>query len=51
MKKVPVLVIGFNRPDLLTKLLIRLKELGISDLYVSLDGYRNSKDLLFLEGE
>jgi hypothetical protein len=44
MSNVPVLVIGFNRPDLLNKLLIRLKELDISDLYVSLDGYRDSND-------
>lgn len=49
VSKIPVLVIGFNRPDLLNRLLIRLKELGISELYVSLDGCRNSEDSLSCE--
>ena len=40
----PVLVIGFNRPNLLNNLLVRLEELGITDLYVSLDGPRNSQE-------
>jgi hypothetical protein len=46
VSKVPVLVIGYNRPDLLNGLLIRLKDLGISELYVSLDGYGKNEDYL-----
>lgn len=38
---IPVLVIGFNRPDFISSLLDRLKECGVTDLYVSLDGPRN----------
>jgi hypothetical protein len=45
MKELPVLVIGFNRPDLLSNLLNRLKQVGIFELYVSLDGSRMDKDL------
>ena len=46
MTDIPVLVIGYNRPDLLNRLLIRLLDLEISEVYVSLDGSRNEKDYL-----
>ena len=36
----PVLVIGFNRPDLMTKLLTTLEANNVHELYVSLDGPR-----------
>ena len=41
---IPVLVIGFNRPDFISSLLDRLKECGVTDLYVSLDGPRNESE-------
>jgi hypothetical protein len=44
--RIPVLVIGYNRPDLLNRLLIRLIDLEISEVYVALDGCRNEKDYL-----
>jgi hypothetical protein len=40
----PVLVIAFNRPDHLRVLLNRLEGLGISDLYVAVDGPRHVAD-------
>jgi hypothetical protein len=40
----PVLVIGFNRPDKLLNLLARLESLGVRNLFVSLDGPRNSTE-------
>lgn len=45
MINTPVLVIGFNRPLLIEKLLIDLKKIGVVNLYVSLDGPRNRDDL------
>jgi hypothetical protein len=44
MSNLPVLVLGFNRPDLLQNLLNRLKDLEVTDVYISLDGPRNSFD-------
>jgi len=44
MNNTPVLVIGFNRPQLLSQLLSRLQSLNIKDIYVSLDGPRNFDD-------
>lgn len=38
MLQVPVLVIGFNRPALMDKLLKHLKKIGVTRVYVSLDG-------------
>jgi hypothetical protein len=37
----PVLVIGFNRPDKILSLLHRLSELGVTNLFISLDGPRS----------
>jgi hypothetical protein len=45
MSTLPVLVIGFNRPDLLQNLLTRLQELQVTEVYVSLDGPRNDLDI------
>lgn len=44
LNKIPVLLIGFNRPDLIKLALENLASLGIKNLYVSLDGPRNSKE-------
>ena len=41
---IPVLIIGFNRPDKMEKLLDTLLKLGVRDVFVSLDGPRNSLD-------
>jgi hypothetical protein len=49
MREIPVLVIGFNRPDLLRNLLNRLKQIGIFELYVSLDGSGVGNDSLACE--
>ncbi len=40
----PILVIGFNRPDKILTLLNVLSELGVENLYVSIDGPRNDHD-------
>lgn len=47
MFNTPVLFLGFNRPDLASAVLKRLRECGIKRLYVALDGSRsgNAKDL------
>ncbi len=45
----PVLVIGFNRPDKIANLLERLHDLGVKNLFVSLDGPRNSEESLICE--
>ena len=45
----PVLVIGFNRPDMIVNLLERLYELGVTNLFVSLDGPRSSAESLICE--
>lgn len=37
---IPVLLMGFNRPDLLNRALESLREQGVQNLYVSLDGPR-----------
>lgn len=47
--KTPVLVIGFNRPDMIVNLLERLYELGVANLFVSLDGPRSSAESLICE--
>ena len=39
----PVLVIGFNRPDKILSLLHRLSELGVTNLFFSLDLRRNTE--------
>lgn len=45
MKDIPVLVIGFNRPELMANLLENLKKNGFIKLYVALDGPRNETDI------
>ena len=45
----PVLVIGFNRPDKIASLLERLFDLGVTNLFVSLDGPRNSAESLICQ--
>lgn len=45
MKDIPVLIIGFNRPQLMESLLENLKKNGVKNLYVSLDGPRNELDI------
>ena len=45
----PVLLIGFNRPDRIKHTLQTLKHLGVVDLYVSLDGPRDSFDSALCE--
>jgi len=42
----PILVIGFNRPLLLNNLLEHLSKIGVSKLYVSLDGPRDEQEAL-----
>jgi hypothetical protein len=44
MDTIPVLVIGFNRPDLLNNLLLRLQQLKITRVFVALDGPRSKYD-------
>ena len=39
----PVLVIAFNRPDHLAVLLQRLREVGVSNLFVAIDGARKGR--------
>lgn len=41
MISIPILVVGFNRPDLLKGVLGKLRELHATNVYVSLDGPRN----------
>ena len=45
MRDIPVLVIGFNRPQLMENLLENLKVNGFKKLYVALDGPRNETDI------
>ena len=40
----PVLLLAYNRPDQTDKVLKRLVECGVSQLYVSLDGPKNNAD-------
>ena len=42
---IPVLLMGFNRPDLLTRALESLREKGVKNLYVSLDGPRFENEI------
>lgn len=44
-----MLVIGFNRPNLLACLLDRLRENGIEEVFIALDGPRNKVDELICE--
>jgi len=44
MVNLPVLIVGFNRPDLLQNLLVRLYDLNVNNIYISLDGPRNEVD-------
>lgn len=46
MSDIPVLVIGFNRPQFMQNLLDNLKDNGIKKLYVALDGPRNDNDIV-----
>lgn len=39
----PILVIGFNRPDLLSQVLQRLREVEASSIYLAVDGPRPTK--------
>lgn len=41
-KDIPVLLIGFNRPEFLLDRLIELQQMPISHLYISIDGDSNS---------
>ena len=41
----PVLLIGYNRPDLITRVLDSLLDLPISKLYISIDGPKSLSDL------
>ena len=45
LKDIPVLLVGFNRPDLIRLSLLNLVNIGVKRLYVSLDGPRSSYDL------
>ncbi len=42
--QIPVLVIGFNRPDFLFSILSKLDENKVSEVFVSLDGPRNQAE-------
>lgn len=46
---IPVLLIGFNRPNFISSLLDRLIECGVTNLYVSLDGPRNESEKTICE--
>lgn len=46
MFDIPVLVIGYNRPFLLQKLLARLSDIGIFKVYLALDGPKDEHDQL-----
>jgi len=46
MRDIPVLVIGFNRPQLMQNLLDNIKVNGFKKLYVALDGPRNENDIV-----
>lgn len=41
---IPVLLIGFNRPDLIQEQLARLADLNVQKIYVAIDGGRNSNE-------
>ena len=40
----PVLVIGFNRPDHLSQVLNRLREVGVRNIFAAIDGPRDASD-------
>ena len=40
----PVLVIGFNRPDHLSQVLDRLREVGVKNIFAAIDGPRGPAD-------
>jgi hypothetical protein len=40
----PILLIGFNRPDLMAVVLQRLKDVGAARLYIAIDGPRAQRD-------
>jgi glycosyltransferase involved in cell wall biosynthesis len=44
----PVLLLVYNRPEKTKRVLERLKELGVSRVYVSGDGSKNDRDLVFV---
>jgi hypothetical protein len=44
MVNIPVLIIGYNRPLLLEKLLSHLNGIGVKKIYVALDGPKNEHD-------
>jgi hypothetical protein len=44
MSRIPILVTGYNRPKLMNDLLDYLHKIGISNLFVALDGPRNNYD-------
>jgi hypothetical protein len=39
--EVPILIIGYNRPDLLVERLREIESLGTNKLYISLDGFKS----------
>lgn len=49
LSDIAVLLIGFNRPDLMRLSLVNLVSCGVKRLYVSLDGPRSSDDLFSCE--
>ena len=49
MFNIPILVIGFNRPNLIGNLLAKLLELKACNLYIALDGPRNDEDAIKCE--
>ena len=42
--QIPVLLIGFNRPDLIEKNLENLRQQNIRNLYVTIDGPRDGRE-------
>jgi hypothetical protein len=44
MERIPVLLIGFNRPEHIRTAMLKLIELGVKNLYISLDGPRGPSD-------
>jgi hypothetical protein len=49
MFNIPILVIGFNRPNLIGNLLAKLLELKACNLYIALDGPGNDEDAIKCE--
>lgn len=46
---VPILVIGFNRPNKIRQLVNRLNEIDVDTVYISLDGPRHNDDKIKIE--